>query len=286
MQKDKTKSYNFVIGFTLIELLVVIAIIGLLTTLVLVNTSGTRGKARVAKALEFSSQVYNALGSEAVGIWNFDNGAGTVAYDTSGYGNNGTISGALFATDTPYSIVGSGTGKYSLNFDGTDDYVSVPSSTILSPTTALSVEAWAKTDSLPGAGIYPSLARKENEYSLRLNSSAEGNYFAFFVRLAGVWEPRAQGIVPTVGAWYHLVGTWDGTTIKLYVNGVIVDSESHSGAITPTSNALQFGTYGGGNYWDGPIDDVRIYSVALTASEIQKHYAEGLETHLNLTIDK
>ena len=112
-------------SFTLIELLVVIAIIGLLASIVIVNLAGTRGKASIARGLQFSQSVHHALGSEAVGIWSFDEGSGATAYDASGYGNNGTLynfaSPHGWTTDTP-----SNTG-YALSFDGVDDYVSLPS---------------------------------------------------------------------------------------------------------------------------------------------------------------
>jgi prepilin-type N-terminal cleavage/methylation domain-containing protein len=100
-------------GFTLIELLVVIAVIGILSTAVLVYLGDTQDKARVAKSFQFSSSIEHSLGSNLVGRWDFDNSA----TDTSGYSNHGTVSGAVYATDTPQFVVGSGTGKYSLYFD-------------------------------------------------------------------------------------------------------------------------------------------------------------------------
>src|SRR3989344_3352365 len=82
-------------GFTLIELLVVIAVIGLLSGIVLVNLSGTREKASLAKAESFASSLDHSLGAYAVGIWDFDGNA----QDRSGYNNHGPVTGATLTAD-------------------------------------------------------------------------------------------------------------------------------------------------------------------------------------------
>ncbi len=97
-------------AFTLIELLVVIAIVGLISSIVLVNLKGTREKARIAKALDFSHTIQHTLGAYAVGIWRFEE-IGDTALDSSGYGNHGTITGATHTN----GILGS-----ALSFDGND----------------------------------------------------------------------------------------------------------------------------------------------------------------------
>ena len=74
----------------------------------------------------------------------------------------------------------------------------------------------------------------------------------------------------TVNTWAHLAGTYDGATLRLYVNGVQVSSVAKTGAITASTNALQIGgdsIYG--QYFPGTIDEIRIYNRALSATEIQ-----------------
>ncbi len=272
-------------AFTLIELLVVIAIIGLLTTLVLVNTSGTRGRARVAKALEYSSQIYNALGSEAVGIWNFDNGTGTIAYDNSGYGNNGTLTnGPLFATDTPYYVVGSGTGKYSMHFDGADDYIVFSNSTSLQVSNPMSFEFWFKGNGF--TGTYQQILWKRYEsggtQGWQAYANNTDNRIGFIIWSNGVATYVYADYTPTT--WEHFVGTYDGINIKIYKNGIIVGGPVAC-IVTPLVNTpliISSAT----NPLNGFIDDVRIYGAALTASEIQQHYVERLENHKNLTVNE
>ena len=106
-------------SFTLIELLVVIAIIGVIASIVLVTVKSVREKARIAKGLQFAASVHHALGTYAVGIWDFDEGSGTTANDASGYDNVGTINGATWTAegDTPSEK------GYALSFDGSNDYV-------------------------------------------------------------------------------------------------------------------------------------------------------------------
>ncbi len=282
-------------AFTLIELLVVIAIIGLLTTLVLVNTSGTRDKGRIAKALEFSGHIYNALGSEVVGIWNFDNGTGTIAYDTSGYGNNGTINnGAYFSTSTPYSTVGAGTGRYSLYFDGADDYVSVPHNTIINPVSQLTISAWVKLNQ-PSSGwnTWPSVVVKRTGgsntgYSLRFDqvSSKLMSIVGNGASTNTITSNKADWVA---NVWYYIVAVWDlpGGKSYIYVNGSQdVTLSTNIASISGETRDLHIGSDNGNptSAIQGLIDDVRIYGTALSAMEIRQHYAGGLGKHQNLAI--
>ncbi|MDO8619659.1 MAG: LamG domain-containing protein, partial [Candidatus Daviesbacteria bacterium] len=86
--------------------------------------------------------------------------------------------------------------------------------------------------------------------------------------------------------WLHLVATQESTDggantlVKLYVNGALVRSQTLTGRPTTTSRAVYIGVGDGTTQWiKGLIDEVRIYSQALTVGEIQKHYAEGLARH-------
>ncbi len=277
-------------GFTLIELLVVIAIIGLLTTLVLVNTSGTRGKARVAKSLEFSSHIYNVLGSEAVGIWNFDNGTGTVAYDTSGYGNNGVIyNGALFAIDTPYYVVGSGAGKYSMHFDGVNDYLDAGSASSLDlGDSNFAIEGWFKRDGV-GTEIGQVISKfgpgSLSNYEIYWGDFAANVFGARWTDTLGAWHTLSSKTVASTGAWYHFVLVHSESDMYFYINSEKTNTGGDGGTISSVTNSLQIGQRNGNaQRFGGFIDDVRIYSVALTASEIQQHYVEGLKEHQNLAI--
>jgi prepilin-type N-terminal cleavage/methylation domain-containing protein len=268
-------------SFTLIELLVVIAIIGLLASIVLVSSGGARGKARTAKLLEFSSQVYRALGYELTGAWSFDNGVGTIAYDVSGYGNNGTLTnGPLHATDTPYYVVGSETGKYSLSFDGVDDYVNIPSS--FQPLQTINdnetFDAWVKLDSYP---VSSRMGIMGQTYRNAMHIDVSG-IVQYGIRDPGINMNQVNGGVVPLGEWTLLTATYDGTTLKIYRNGDLMASTPRTIATLRAMAAFRVGLgiiSGTDEYFDGLIDDVRVYSVALTASEIQRHYAETLPYH-------
>lgn len=82
-------------------------------------------------------------------------------------------------------------------------------------------------------------------------------------------------------AWHHIALTYDGSTQKLYVDGALKSSAVLTGSIGTNSNNLKIG-----EYVPGKIDEVRIYSEALSTSQIQKHYTEGLEKHKNLTTNR
>jgi len=94
-----------------------------------------------------------------------------------------------------------------------------------------------------------------------------------------VWKelfspPLAWG--PTT--WYHVAAVWTSTYMKLYVNGDLVDSNREKGATDAAVLHSWFGKYGISNYnfFNGTVDDARIYETALTVEEIQQLYQDGL----------
>ena len=272
---SKTKS------FTLIELLVVISIIGLLSSIVLVNTRGSRVKARVSKGLEISQAIQNSLGSEAVGVWDFDN---CTAQDSSGNGNNGTISGATCSSDTPYSVVGQGSGKNSLSFDG-NSYVNVGAGTIFDfDTNDFTISVWAKAISgITGRGIINKGGWGSIGYAIQEAYSPANRYYCV-VRDSAGYKAVVLPLYETWD-WTHIVCVKTTNHLEAWINGKKVNE--YNGVIGSLSNptkSLEIGRSFNPYYFNGFIDDVRIYSQALSQSQIQQQYVEGLKTHNDLAI--
>jgi len=259
MQKNK--------GFTLIELLVVIAVIGLLASIVFVSLGSARNKARIAKGLQFEASVHHALGADAVGMWDFD-GNGT---DFSGLENNTTINGATFILDTP-----SGSG-YALEFNKAEsDWVQVNGD--LGINGAMTISLWMKVpdksymyiadNRVPGTWWF---IKNYIWSSSKCTASYPGN-LCFNNRV------MAEASDYKINQWTHVLVTDNTTTAKMYINGNLVDEGP--GRNTVISTNLRFGTrYTNTGYFQGLIDDVRVYRQALTLTEIQKLYAEGAEKH-------
>jgi prepilin-type N-terminal cleavage/methylation domain-containing protein len=258
-------------GFTLVEILVVIAIVGLLSSIIFAITRGTNEQGRIAKGLYFSQHLQNSLGAYAVGIWRFDEGEGTTAYDYSGWDNDGTIYGATYTTDTP-----SGKG-YALSFNGSSDYVNAGTNSIFDFTSEdFTLEAWVKPSSFPsgGRGIVTRGGWQSNGWKMMVTMWRQ---FQFYTFQTGTYQQTNTGVMPSWDAWYHVVVTRQSASVKIYVNGQDATdvADSH---VDPTScvRDLYVGSSTGGlEPFPGFIDEVRIYSRALTAAEIQQRYAES-----------
>jgi hypothetical protein len=208
-----------------------------------------------------------------VGLWHFDEGSGTTANDSSGNGLNGTVTGA--------SYVGGVSGQ-ALSFDG-DDYVMVPDSSLLEPS-EVTVEAWVKRLGSPGGAKYIVSKYLPNKYG---SYSSYGLYtgsggIRFYIGYTSSWigSPQASAAAVWDGKWHHVAGTFDGVNIKLYLDGVQVD-----GATSTIQDIYYFGTgnlyigaYTNSSYlaFSGTIDEVRIWSSALTADQLDDRMAPAI----------
>ena len=214
----------------------------------------------------------NSLQNGLVGWWTFDgkNMTSNVA-DSSGKGNTGVLLGQ--ATTTAAGKIGQ-----ALKLNGSSGYVSVKDSASFSSMTNVTVSAWFKL-----------VTNSPTINSLNILSKASGkNGFQFqyskytktllFGAGNGTVTDIASSTVSNLndGQWRLLTGTYDGTTIKFYVNGVLVDSNTQmSGNITnDTGNPLTIG-----GWVPATFDDFRVYNRALSATEIQQLYNQSAATY-------
>src|SRR2546425_823551 len=195
-----------------------------------------------------------------VAAYGFAEGAGTTVADSSGNNNMGTISGATWTT--------AGRFGSALAFNGTSAVVTVPNSTSLQLTTGMTLEAWVYPTVAP-TGWRAVIDKNVDRYYL-MASSDQGNRPV----IGGTWAAGNQNTVGpsvlAVNTWTHLATTFDGATVRLYVNGAQVASQAQTTPLTTSTGTLQIGgdAYTGENF-AGRIDEVRIYNRALTLAEIQ-----------------
>jgi len=199
-------------------------------------------------------------GEGLVAAYALNETAGTTAADASGNGHPGTVSGATWIA----------TGKVggALSFDGVNDWVTVPNAPDLNPATGLTVMTW----------IYPTVSNgvrdvviKEgagvdvyNLYHRNWRGRPEAN-----VLIGGV-NRTAEGTSLPANAWSHVASTYDGVTLRLFVNGVQVASTAAAGSIPSSTGPLRIGGNSlWGEFFKGRIDEVRVYNRALSQVEIQ-----------------
>ncbi|MFI7639188.1 LamG-like jellyroll fold domain-containing protein [Nonomuraea sp. NPDC049400] len=195
-----------------------------------------------------------------VAAYGMNEGTGTTVGDASGKSNTGTLSGPTWSNSGKY-------GK-ALSFNGTSAYVNVPDSSTLRLTTGMTLEAWLNPAT--GTGYRTALIKQHASgvaYALWANADNNRPY-------TEIVTGTDQGLLGTaslpVNTWTHLTATYDGTTLRLYTNGTQVASKAVTGGIRGDAQPLRIGGSSlWGEYFNGLIDDVRVYNRALTAAEIQ-----------------
>ena len=198
-----------------------------------------------------------------VAAYGFNEGAGTSVPDLSGSGNSGTATGTGWSPSGKY-------GK-ALSFDGTSSIVTIPDSNSLDLSSGMTIEAWVNPTALgTDAWGWRTVVLKEQPagmaYALYANNGSARPTGQ--VNIGG--EQSAVGLAQLpLNIWTHLAVTYDGASLRLYVNGLQVGSKTQSGPLPVTNGSLRIG----GNavwreYFTGLIDEVRVYNRALSRDEI------------------
>ncbi len=198
------------------------------------------------------------------GYWRLGEASGITAADQTGRGP-GAYSGSP-SLGQAGAIAGD--PDTALGLDGVNDQVRVPASAFLSPTASLSLEAWLRPTQLPG--YTATLVRKNLQYLLRVTYSG-----AIQLRLwrGGSYTELSTptGIIGS-GSWHHVVATYDGSTMRIYVNGVQRANRSLLGSLDTSNSALYLGSSGGYDYFNGHLDEIAVYAGALSAARVSAHY--------------
>ena len=210
------------------------------------------------------------------GVWDTDyvmvqhlNETSGIHYDSTIYGNDGINQGSN------QDIFGKIDGANS--FDGINDYIDCGNKNSLNINNALTLEAWVKRTG-DGTGVFPSIISRANpttgnynRYQLRYKPA--DNVAQFFLGDSTSYVIVNSNNDLTLGVWTHLVATWDGSSMKLFVNGV---QQTSTGIFTSspsfTSEVLELGRYTSLSYLSGDIDEIRISNVKRSACWITTEY--------------
>ncbi|MGB2862899.1 MAG: LamG domain-containing protein [Sedimentisphaerales bacterium] len=190
--------------------------------------------------------------------WKLDEGQGTTAIDWSGHKNDGTlINGPKWVT---------GYDEGALEFDGSDDYINFGNTSNLpAGSSARSMCGWGKTDTVAGGwrwiAAYGSPGTSQAMFIGMNGDALYGGGYGDDVFISGLWE---------VDVWRHICLTYDGTTARLYADGIEVATEAKSWDLVLSRAHIGRQVNDVAEFWDGLIDDVRIYDRVLTSEEIKQ----------------
>jgi hypothetical protein len=195
-----------------------------------------------------------------VGWWKLDNDV----KDSSGAGNNGTIVG------TP-TYVAAGKVGASLKLNGTTDYVDCGNAASLNISDVITLSAWIKPATLANSAYQTFISKGDNAYVLAQSNT---NLLQLSIYDTGAWYQANSVAVTTAfnGSWHHVAGTFDGTEIRLYIDGKMASSALRVGAINIDTYVLSIGrnSQQASRLFNGEMDDVRIYHGVLSTSDIVK----------------
>ena len=212
-----------------------------------------------------------SLSSGLIAHWQLDESSGSTASDASGNGHTGTLIDMNSGTDW---VTGHLNGA--LDFDGSNDCVESPDADDLDNTETLTITAWA----------YPTLldGNPHAIISKRIYYPNDNSYGIFFytgnhlhVDFDSNNDRFSSNTVFTPNQWYHIAVTYDGTQasnqrVSIYVNGVLDKVGSESSSSLPNyASPVRIGQLNGntGSFFEGMLDDIRIYNRVLSLSEIQ-----------------
>jgi len=203
-----------------------------------------------------------------VGWWELDEGTGTITADYSGYGHNGTLVG----TPAPQWVAGLESNAVAFSGTGTDYVDIVGGGSFLGLTNQISISLWV-SNGLSASGIVLS-QYDTNSMADTFSLSVSNGFAQFELFIGGTSVVVTSATTLADNGWHYLAGTYDGTAMKVYVDGV--NSSQSNATVSGTINIVLadvlLGRDGAGSPFAGAVDEVRLYNRALAANEIAALY--------------
>ncbi|MBL7014718.1 MAG: T9SS type A sorting domain-containing protein [Candidatus Marinimicrobia bacterium] len=238
---------------------------------------------RITDGVRYSSGFTPAfpLASESNSIiaLDFTTGSGTTLSDLSGNGNNFTLyDGAAWGTDVP-TITTTPSNTHSLSFDGVDDYVIINSSPELSGLSQFTLNLWLLKPSNSNVSNVESIVNKFGSGGQN-GSNYEFDFYGEWQNSISMGIKTTENNTFTVGIpgsslqldqWQNVAITYDGEYMKSYLDGQLMNTTSAYGTLLTTSEPINIGRYFGGYYFEGNIDEISFWNVALAESQIQSY---------------
>lgn len=198
-----------------------------------------------------------------VGAWKFTEGSGLTAYDSSGFGNHGTLTNGPTWIGGPRGSLG--------NFARTSSqYVDCGSPAMPTIVTVLATVLVLDTTATQKTIVSKGYDAANTQWELIITTA--GNKFRFQAYIPPSGRGATAGSTVATNTFYRLAGLYTGATYQIYVNGVLDGSSTDTGPIA-TAKKLEIGAVdnngAAANFWNGYIDDVLIYNRALSAAEIE-----------------
>lgn len=241
-------------------------------------------------------RIFNYARSQPQIAWDYNKGGpiawykmdecqGSTIRDSSGNNLSGTLTvgagggentvGTCQTSSTAWGNGATGKRNYSIDLDGTDDSITVADNSALDLTTTGTLAAWVYRDS---TGSWHGVIHKgsdntcNNGYCLDIQDDNRV--------LAVVGNGSNETLLNSLatissGQWYHLAFTWDGTDTKIYINGRLDNETSQTYSASANANSLHIGELGTSDYFNGQIDDARVYNYGLTETQVKTLYNDG-----------
>lgn len=225
-----------------------------------------------AATLQTLRPVSNNLG--LIGLWSLDGADVTdKVYDRSGQGNHAGLNGAATSSAKTSGRIGQ-----ALSFDGSNDYIDIPD--IIEGLSTMTVSIWVKNEDLSGATrrIFKQTGGGADPIELSFSSGSGSNDYKYqcTVETTSLAENTPLSAQYRDTDWHHVVCIYDGSNIKLYIDGELSGTSAGiTGLVVTTTNNLTIGS-SGTDTWKGKIDDARIYNRALSAIDVKRLYNSGM----------
>jgi hypothetical protein len=214
-----------------------------------------------------TGDVWSFTIGKLVSWWKFDESEGGNASDSSSNDNVGKLFG------NPQWQPSAGKIGGALEFDGVDDFVDCGDDASLDITDQITLAAWVKTNDAGNSQFNPFVTKGDRTYGLKHHSQ---NTIEFVI-YDGTWRVTHYPVDGSFnGLWHHLAGTYDGSKLKLYIDGKLEVTTAYTGSIASSAANLNIASNSdeSDRFYNGAIDDLRIYNYALSGNKITTLYNE------------